>query len=283
MSVQPSLVAFAVITYYPKWHLGRVRSVADTDKIRGDLALEFLRKATELGYQVVVVDGKSSKSFRRELKKFPNVKSTGRNGFKRSPAKRRAFKIASQLPDIKVIIATEAEKISLIDCVPEIIKPILGGKADIVIPGREDKLFKETYPDYMYNSEVEGNKLYLEKLAEHGFIADPRLDLFFGPRAFANNPKVLGLFLKKSFSGLKSRPSDKQYFDPEEYANAQFFPIVYAYQKKLRVMPVEVPFVYPKIQKDNEMRGAKNYFEEKRKAQRLGILLELMHLLNYLK
>lgn len=283
MLLKTSQAAFAVITYYPKWHLGNIRSLADTDKIRGDLALEFLKKATDLGYQVVVVDGKSSKSFRRELKKFPNVRSTGRNGFKRSPAKRRAFKIASQLPDIKVIIATEAEKISLIDCVPEIIKPILEGKADIVIPGREDKLFKETYPDYMYKSEVEGNKLYLDKLSEYGFKVDPNLDLFFGPRAFSNSPKTLGLFLKKSFSGLNSKQSDNQYFDPEEYANAQFFPIVYAYQKKLRVMPVEVPFVYPKIQKDNEMRGAKSRFEEKRKAQRLGILLELMHLLNYLK
>lgn len=245
--------------------------------------MEFIKKATSLNFQVVVVDGKSSKSFQKELKIFKNIRTSGRDGFKRSPAKRKAFKIASKLPGVKVIISTEAEKISLIDFAEEITKPIFNGKADIVIPKREDKLFRETYPDYMYESEVEGNKLYLEQLKLQGLLGSEDLDLFFGPRVFANNPKVLNLFLKLSFSKVSAKPGGKQYFDPEEYANAQFFPIVYALKKRLRVVGVEIPFVYPKLQKDNETRGAKSYFEEKRKSQKLGILLELMHLLNYLK
>lgn len=276
-------IAFAVITFYPKWHKGKLRSISDTDKIRGDLALEFIQKATDKKFQVVVVDGKSSKSFKSELKKFPNIRFTGRNGFKRSPAKRKAFKIASKLPDVKVIIATEAEKVSLIDSAADIAKPILDGNADIVIPRRKEKLFKETFPDYMFESEVEGNRLYINQLKSHGINVPENLDLFFGPRAFANKPKVLNLFYKKSFPELKEEKESKQYFDPEEYANAQFFPVVYALKKNLKVVDVEIPFKYPEIQKKNESQGAREFFEEKRKAQKMGILLELMHLLNYLK
>jgi hypothetical protein len=280
----PASVAFTLITFYPKWHKGKLRSITDTDKIRGDLALEFIQKASSVGYQVVVVDGKSAKTFRQELKKFPNIKATGRGGFKRSPAKRKAFKIASRLPGVKAIIATEAEKVSLIDFAEKLAQPVLDNRADIVIPKREDELFASTYPDYMYESETEGNRLYLEQLKAHGLLKNGQsYDLFFGPRVLANKPIVLNLFLRKSFSKLESKSEDKQYFDPEEYANAQFFPIVYALKKKLRIESVEIPFVYPKLQKENETKGARSYFEEKRKAQKMGILLELMHLLNYLK
>lgn len=275
-------IAFSIITFYPKWYSEKVRSVSDTDKIRGDLALEFINKASGLGYQVVVVDGKSSKKFQNELKKYPNIKITVRNGFKRSPAKRKAFRIASKLPGVKVIIATEAEKVSLIDSAIKLAKPIIEAKAEIVIPKREENLFKRTHPDYMFESEIEGNKLYIQQLTDHGFKVKD-LDLFFGPRVFANKPTVLNLFLKKSFSKLKSKPSEKMYFDPEEYANAQFFPVVYALKKNMRVVSVEIPFIYPKLQKENETQGIKSFFEEKRKAQKQGILLELMHLLNYLK
>lgn len=276
-------IAFAAITFYPKWHKGEVRSIADTDKIRGDLALEFIRKATDKKFRVVIVDGKSSKSFKTELKKFPNIRFTGRNGFKRSPAKRKAFKIASKLPDVKVIIATEAEKVSIIDSALNIAKPIIEDKADIVIPRRNEKLFKETFPDYMFESETEGNRLYISQLENHGIKVPDNLDLFFGPRAFANNPKVLNLFYKKSFPELTDEKNLKQYFDPEEYANAQFFPVVYALKKGFKVADVEIPFKYPETQKANETQGAREFFEEKRKAQKMGILLELMHLLNYLK
>lgn len=281
--IDPKNIAFALITFYPKWHKGGLRSIADTDKIRGDLALEFIHKATEKKFQVVVVDGKSSRGFKNELRKFPNIRFTGRNGFKRSPAKRKAFKIASGLPDVKVIIATEAEKVSLIDSAQTIAKPILDGKADIVIPRRNEKLFKETFPDYMFESETEGNKLYISELKSRGISVDENLDLFFGPRAFSNNPKVLNLFFKKSFSEFTDEKKSKQYFDPEEYANAQFFPVVYALKKNLKVLDIEIPFKYPEIQKKNETQGARVFFEEKRKSQKMGILLELMHLLNFLK
>ena len=44
-----------------------------------------------------------------------------------------------------------------------------------------------------------------------------------------------------------------------------------------------LPFVYPKIQKENEEKGARELFLEKRRSQRLGLLVELLHFISYLE
>lgn len=282
--VNPKEIAFAIITQYPAWYRGKIRSISHTDKIRGDLALEFIKKSTYLGYQLVVVDGKSSKSFRKDLSKLPNITIIKRKGKKRSPAKRQAFLMASKLTGVKVIIATEPEKVSLVDNVAKLANPILRGEADIVVPKREANLFKETYPYYLYESEIEGNRLFNEQLKLYKLLPekeDP--DLYFGPRVFRNKPAILSVFNKKFFFQIDSEIFPKEYFDSEEYANTQFFPIVLALKKGFKIQNIEIPFSYPKLQKENESIGARELFEEKRKSQSLGILLLLMHLLNYLK
>lgn len=280
MSINPKEIAFAIITFYPKWYKGKLRSLSQTDKIRGDLALQFIQKATSLGFLLIVVDGKSSRSFKKQLENF-DMTLIKKLSPKRSPAKRQAFKAASKMENVKIIVACEPEKVSVIDSAQLFAKPILENTADIVVLKREDNLFKKTYPDYMYQSETEGNKLYNEQLKLHHLIkTDEYLDMFFGPRAFINNPKVLSLFLKK-FHFQKNQKSFEEYFDPEESANTLFFPIITALQKKFRVKSVEIPFSYPKLQKMNEMVGAKEFFMEKRRSQRIGTLLDLMYLLNY--
>ncbi len=276
-------VAIALITYYPKWYVGKLKKISNTDKVRGDLALEFIQKAINLGYQVVAVDGHSSKSFLKQLNQFSELKIIKRRGHKRSPAKRQAFKAASNLSEVKVIIATEAEKVSLIDFLEVLVKPVLEEKVDIVVPKRQDDLFRETYPDYMYESEMEGNKLCNEQLKLSGILPKDanELDLFFGPRVFKNDKKVLALFLRKFLFSKEHFLGE--YFDPEELANTQFSPVIIALKKGFKVKSVTVPFSYPKVQKENESIGAREAFEGKRGSQRMGLLLELMHLLNYLK
>lgn len=282
MSINPKEIVFAIITYYPKWYNGKLKSISHTDKVRGDLALEFIQKTISLGFHLVVVDGKSSRSFKKILNNFPSIILIKKLSPKRSPAKRRAFKAASKIDGVKVIIASEGEKISLLDNIVPLVKPILENKADIVVPKREDGLFKETYPNYMYDSEKEGNKLYNEQLKFHNLTSEDDWDLFFGPRVFRNSPKILSLFLKK-FHFQKNQKSLEEYFDPEEYSNALYFPVVIALQKGFRVTSVEIPFSYPKLQKINETVGAKEFFFEKRQTQRIAILLHLMYLLNYLQ
>lgn len=281
----PSSVVLAAITYYPKWYSGPRRSIKHTDKIRGDLALEFCKKARSIGYQVVIVDGKSTATFKKEIAKIPGVRLVKRRSKKRSPNKRQAIFLAASIPGVKVIIQTEAEKVSLVtDCVPLIARPLLVGEADIVIPKREEKLFKESYPSYMYDSEVEGNKLYNEGLRAYGILDAKHedLDLFFGPRAYRNDPHILSLLKKRYHINTHNLSFPSTYFDLEELSNTQFFPFILALKKGMKVVGIEIPFRYPKIQKDNEEKGERELFLEKRKAQRLSLIVEMLHFLSYL-
>lgn len=282
---EPNSIAFALITFYPKWYKGKLKKISHTDKIRGDLALEFIKKAIVKNYQVIVVDGNNPKNYREELIKLKEkIKIINRKSLQSSSAKRQAFIAASRLSNVKVIIATEPEKTSLIDSIPAITTPILEEKADIVVAKRNNKLFQQSFPDYMYYSETEGNRLYNKQLKLHILLSnqDDELDMFFGPRAFANTSKNLKLFTRNYLNSVKNIPQ-KAFFDPERYSNAIFFPIVAALKEGLRVISVEIPFIYPESQKINENVGAKEFFVEKRRIQKSSILLELKYLLRNLK
>ncbi|OGK57812.1 hypothetical protein A3I50_04165 [Candidatus Roizmanbacteria bacterium RIFCSPLOWO2_02_FULL_37_9] len=281
----PSSVAIAVITYYPKWYQGKLRNIKDTDKVRGDLAIEFFSKATNLGYKVVVADGKSPKTFRKVLSKIRGLITIKRRSLKRSVARRQVIKRASQIPNVKVIISTEAEKTSLLDHIEKICRPILEKKADIVVPKRNMALFQKTYPLYMYESEIEGNKLYNKILRTNGILkAGEDFDLFFGPRVFANDLKVLRLFSKKyQLRFSKTTYLLNSHFDYEDYSTTQYFPLITALKKGFRVKSVDINFSYPEVQKENEERGERALFEEKRKYQRMIILSDLLYFLKLLK
>lgn len=281
----PKSIAVAVITYYPKWYKGKLRSIKHTDKVRGDLALEFFGLASQLGYQVVCVDGKSSKTFKRELAKITGIKIVKRKSNASGPSKRWAIRVAAELAGVRVIVLSEPEKVSLLHSIDKIVAPILRNEADIVVPKRQAKLFKATYPDYMYESEIEGNSIFNEALLTHGLITRDmeELDTFFGPRAFRNSPVIISYFMRKFIFTPKNGSFTHPFFDPEAYSNVAFFPVIYALQKGLKVKSVEVPFSYPLLQKENEVVGAKKAFVHKRTMQRLGILVNLMHFLSYLE
>lgn len=279
----PHQVAFAITTLYPRWYNGHLQSVRHTDKIRGDLAITFFERATREGYRVVVVDGKSTKTFHKALKNIPGIHVLKRHGFKRSPARRQAYKNAASLKDIRVVIATEPEKISLLDSVASIVEPILTGKADIIIPKRDEALFQSSYPHYQYESETEGNRLYNELLKSEGYLPHQSedLDVFFGPRVFRNDRQIRSLFMRKYAFRTGNLLLRNEILDPEELSNALFFPIVNALKRGLKIRSVTIPFEYPSLQKENELIGNREYFEEKRKSQRLGLLVELMHFLHH--
>src|SRR3989338_4376437 len=280
----PSSIAFAVITYYPKWYGGNLQSIKHTDKVRGDLAIDFFKEASKRGYQVVAADGKSSKTFRKTISKIPLLTIINRRSVKRSLAKKQAIKKASGLLGAKVIVLTEAEKISLVtDCLPELVNPIINDEADIIIPKRSATLFQKTYPEYMFQSEREGNKLYNDILRINGFLKDrEEFDAFFGPRVFKNTPEIRALFTRGYRIKIDKKAFLEPYFDPETYSTTFSLHLIKAFKKGLRVKSVEVPFSYPMIQKDNEEKGARELFEEKRRTQRVGFLVELLYVIHYL-
>lgn len=289
MTVQkfdPSSTAVVTTTYYPNWYKGKLRSLKNTDKIRGDLALELIIKASKMGCRVVVSDWQSPKTFRKELKNLEGLIIVKRRSVKRSPSKRQVIGKATKLPGVKVIILTEAEKVSLItDCLPDIVEPVLNGACDIVVPKRDEELFRQTYPAYQYESEVEGNRTYNEELISHKLLdkSDNSLDMFFGPRVFASRKEVISLFMKSYQFNISNTSFPKWYFDTEELSNANYFPIVLALKKGLKVQSVDVPFRYPALQKQNEDLLSRESFLEKRKMQRIGLIIELLHFVSFLE
>mmetsp|Transcript_27552 Transcript_27552/g.58216 ORF Transcript_27552/g.58216 Transcript_27552/m.58216 type:complete len:374 (+) Transcript_27552:3-1124(+) len=88
------------------------------------------------------------------------------------------------------IIFTEPEKVDLMNHLFDISKPILDGETDVVVPMRNDDLFRETYPIEQYHSESFGN-LHFDLMAKQfpGFQREgaQKLDWLFGPFAFRAN------------------------------------------------------------------------------------------------
>src|SRR3989344_496073 len=249
LSFDPAKVAFALIPYYPKWSRGKLRSIKHTDKIRGDLALEFFRQAKKRGCHVVVVDGKSAKTFKKELAGIVGITIISRKVQKRAPNRRRALHVASSISGVEAIIFSEAEKVSLVtDCLEMMVKPILTNEADIVVPKRNDSLFKSTHPFYMYESETEGNRIYNEALRTQGLIPENHdaLDMFFGPRVLHNDKKIIALFMRRFRIKVGKFSFPAEFFDTEDYSNPLYFSIILALKKRLRVVSVEIPFSYPK-------------------------------------
>ena len=283
-SFDPQKVAIAAITYYPKWYRGKLRSIKHTDKVRGDLALEFAQIVSKLGYHLVISDGTSAKTFRKELALIPGIHVIRRRQNGSGDAKRSAMDKAAAIPGVEVIVLNEPEKLSIVtNCLQQIVGPILQDHADIVVPKREDSLFKATYPRYMYDSEVEANRIYNEALRSNNLLPATLYDMdsFFGPRAFRNNKTLIELFKRKyHFTGMSIL---EKLYSPDTYSNVQFFPIVNALKKKIRVISVVVPFSYPRLQKENEDIGARDIFIEKRSLQRMSILIDLMHFLSFLQ
>lgn len=280
----PSSIAIVVSTYYPKWYRGKLRSIKHTDKVRGDIGLEFINKAKESGYKVVVADADSRRTFQQVLSKIKDIKLLKRRSVDPTKSKQKAIRFASKIPGVKIIVMTEPEKLSLVEkCMPLIVNPILENKVDIVIPKRDEELFEKTYPKYQYDSEVEANTFYNEALKANGLLDyEQNLDIFFGPRVFRNERKILSLFTRGYHFNLK-KSILLHYFNPGAYSETLFFPIVLALKRKIRVSSVTVPFFYPVNQKENEEKLARDFFIGKRKAQRINILIELIHFLSYLE
>ncbi|MBI3486198.1 hypothetical protein HY025_04660 [Candidatus Daviesbacteria bacterium] len=262
------------------------RQIDDTDGIRGDLALIAIANATSLGVRVVAADGGSAPSFLSALERFKDggltVVTSDIAG--RGPQRRRAFEVAAELPDVKVIGYFQAEK-DLSRFLAKITRPFWGERVDLVIPSREPVLFKQHFPDYMRESELQVNATYdwMMKRAEL-MGEDQSFDWFFGPVFFRNDPEIVALFLKKyeMYSPVKSRVGAKP--NPEMHSDGHYFPIIQALFDKKKVEGVEIPFVYPPTQRANEMSSAKiATFRERRRKDAAAYRLEALHFLEYLK
>lgn len=284
MKLDPKSIVIAATTKYPNWYRGKALDLANTDKVRGDLAIQSIDAAIKNNYTVVINDGDSSKEFKDELAKR-GIFVQARIGESRATARRQLIEYASHIPGAKVILRIEPEKVSLVkNCIPQLVEPILRGEADIVVPKRRQDLFSSSYPDYMYRSEIYANKKYNDILHEFKILPqDEEFDFFFGPIVFSNKPNILNLFLESFEVRLTKEPviGARRYIDPQDFSNPQILGVVKALYMGIKVKSVEVPFVYPITQKENELIN-KVSFMQKRKRQKWENLDDLVEFIGYL-
>lgn len=284
-------VTIATNFLYRNYHTlaeGEVRNIDDTDGIRGDLGLKTIERATNMGVRIVACDGGSSPDFLSRLEGFRDrgfiLVTSGIAG--RAPQRRRAFEAATLLSNAQATAYMQPEKGSdeegsLLDYLDEITNPILNGSADIVIPARNPELFKQTYPDYMYESEVRVNHTYNRLMQRYGLMPkDVNFDWFFGPVVFKNDPEIVALFMKQYQMEVEIRTRLGASPNPEFHSGSHYFPLIEALFQQKRVVSVEIPFEYPSTQKANEEAPAsRNAFHQRRLLDASAYLTEAIHLL----
>lgn len=167
----------------------------------------------------------------------------------------------------------------------KIFDPIFEEKAEIVIAARNPGLFKQSYPEYMRQSELRVNKTYDWLMRRAGLMTEEQsFDWFFGPVAFRNTPEVLSLFLKHYAVDASIRSRIGAQINPEMHSDGHYFPIIEALFNGLRVVSVEIPFVYPPLQKANETSPELiEDFKKRRALDAAAYRLEAIHLLAYLR
>ncbi|KKR71437.1 MAG: hypothetical protein UU12_C0001G0020 [Candidatus Woesebacteria bacterium GW2011_GWA2_40_7b] len=271
--LNPKSIAVVLLTSYPAWYSGRVKSVGDVDKIRGDLAIQMIRTGKVKGYRVIVGDWASSVEFIDRVDKIGKIILFKREHKGRDLGRRKAYLLAAGFKDTKIILKTEPEKVSIVEkFISQIILPIINREADIVIANRNPILFRETYPGFMWKSEMAGNKVYINLLRRLCKLRQGQnFDIFFGPIAFRNHPRVLRLFLERYKYVSPTVVSTDRYGEPGELSNCYLFPIVKA--------------LYPKSQKQNEeyiKNGSIGKFKKKRNGQYIAIIEDLKYFRSYL-
>ena len=253
-------VVLVTVTHYP-----------NTSDIRFPLALELCQlAATKLIQTVIVDDSPDHPAVRNALeeagkghvKVYQQDKAIyqGKGG-----ALRQAIKKARELLDTNnnndktAICFAEPEKVDIANHMHLIVRPILDGSTDIVVPTRSDQLFQQTYPIEQYHSENFAN-LHFNSLAQQfkGFQAKDakQIDWLFGPFAFRTSLADTWL----AYTGTSW--------------DAQMIPYVRAVRNEnRRISSVTIDFRHPKQMKEQEEGDPK--WTNKR-LQQLNILFDLL-------
>lgn len=214
-------IAIATSTFYnPK---------DEIDRSRMNLAINTVREARDLGYQVVVVDGGSSNEFLDQLSRFgAHIEMEKERGM--GKGRRQAIAIASDLGEI--VSWTEPEKQPYISQIQKVVQPILTGEANIVIPARKSL---ESYPTSQQHAENFGNSFFYE-------LTGHKLDVWIGPRVFGREDTHY-------FTDYNGEYGDKW--------DSIFIPVLNAIHDGRKVIGKEIDYVHPVDQKRLEEGNVK--------------------------
>lgn len=240
----------------------------DMSRLRAELALGTFANASQLGINIIVVDGGSRQDFLDELKGFENVTIVKENpSWKMGESIREGLRRAMGKHQTAFYLWTEPEKTNLVTegCLGPVIAPLRMGEADIVVPKRKEEGM-QGLPKIQRWFEERANgratrimhKISLDETNEIRKGKDGEIDFWFGPKLF--NQKGAGFFLDYRAKGL-------------DRWDAHIVPVVMAYRAGLIVASVEVDYTYDERQKTAE--ESNRVIKQKRLDQYKGILLEL--------
>lgn len=262
-------VAIVTTTLYPFWYRGAPKNSsteqAKVNKVRGDLAIEMLSEAKKKNFQVVLIDAGSSKDFVKEIIRI-GIKVIPSKNKALSPSRQQGFKLASKIKGVKVICWLEPEKVSIIkDSLPQAVLPILNNQADIIIPKRSKTAFS-TYPSFQAKIEKIANKKWNKILKKHKLLSTKaeELDIWFGPKFFKNDPKLINIFQKSYQLKDKAKKMDI-------WSNAIIFPTITALKLGYKVVSIKTRYEHPKEQTAVEENSG--LMRKKRQLQYKSILL----------
>jgi len=282
----PKNYVLVTTTMYPS----KDGKMAPDVELRANLALETARKARDLGFRIVVVDGGSDASFSNELAdlgaivekqnvdKYPGEHDMGRS-------RRQAMDIAGNQTGYKGIIWLEPEKHTFIKGLPENFAPrlysepdfseaslaasrVYDGSAQIVVPRRLDTL--ASYPLQQQPGELFQNFTVMNAiqhvLRQRG-VANPEekapyLDWCIGPRVISND--VLDRFL--NYRGtVTARDKEGTPTVIEDRWALLFAPVWDAILEGVAVRGVPVNYIHPPEQ--TELESSSFAYDQKRCTQ----------------
>ena len=238
------VVVVVTVTYYP--------NIAD---IRFPLALELSELAAAREIQTVIVDDSPDHPAVRDAleqagKGRVKVYQQNKDMYKgKGGALRQAIYYAREMVlsknnntnnslDKTAICFAEPEKVDIMNHMHLIVKHILDGSTDLVVPMRCEELFRQTYPIEQYHSESFAN-LHFNSLAQQfkGFQTEDakKIDWLFGPFAFRTS-------LADTWLNYKGTSWD-----------SQMIPYVRAVRhENRRISSVTIKFRHPKQMKEQE-------------------------------
>ncbi len=197
----------------------------ESDILRSEIAKSTVRRATNLGYEIIIVDSGSSDELLKDFERYgAKIFSQQKKGM--GSGRRQAIKEALDTKK-EVIVWTEPEKENYISEIVKTAKPIIEGYADLVVPKRKSL---KSYPTAQQYAELLGNSFW-KRLTGYD------LDMWFGPRTWKKE-------LSPYFLGYSGEYGDKW--------DSIFIPVIDAIFDEKKVISVEVKYTHPPKQTEIE-------------------------------
>ena len=205
----------------------------EIERVRYKLALQTIEKTVKSGIPILIIDGDSPDYMIEEFIKR-GAKMHGQKGKTYAGSVKQGFKAAYD-EKIDHIVWTQIEKVSLIKDLEKIISPL--GYSHLVIPSRNKKLRKESYPEPQFLLE-EFTNIYWN------LLTGKKWDITFG--VMAMNRDISKLFIEYDES------------NGSKWECLQL-PLIDALKKDIKFENVELDIIYPLEQKNLEMNNLRIY------------------------